>query len=516
MKKMNQIPNAMTGVIVLYVLLAASTLAAQPPLPAGSDVPDMEQQILELLAHPEHSQGEMAGHMTATTALLQTRLTLTNQAFNHDYIGCPGWACFEYTDGQSRTSTSTTAWMQAVPENDYIIKVKLEGLEANTTYYYRLLYSVDRETWRTGHWCEFKTLPGEDASDELSFVVVTGMNYERFYYSPGRKYLGIDKYNGFPAAEQVLMLQPDFFVGTGDNVYYDSPAMPIGEGIDEKSIRNYYHLQFSQPRMVELFSNVGSYWEKDDHDYRWNDCDTVDGGRKPSHELGIRMFREQLPVVDPGNPDEVTYKTYRASRELQFWLVENRDYRSPNNMPDGPDKSIWGREQKEWLMRTLKESDAVFKVLISPDPMIGPDDSYKRDNQVNHEGFRHEGQEFFQWLREEGFGNNEFMIICGDRHWQYHAIDPTGYSEFSTGAFVDANARLGRNPGDPESTDPGAEILQPFTSPVASGGFLHVRVDPEGSPWDTPRITFEFFNEKGEILYSTFKDVPAEQADRIR
>ena len=506
---MNQIPNAMTGVILLHALLTASYIAAQPTLPAGSDIPDMKQHILELLAHPEHSQGEMAGHMTTTTAILQTRLTLTNQAFNHDYIGCPGWACFEYTDGQSRTNTLRTAWTQAVPENDYFIKVKLEGLKANTTYYYRLLYSADRETWRTGHWCSFKTLQGKDASDGLSFVVVTGMNYERFYYSPGRKYLGIDKYNGFPAAEQVLMLQPDFFVGTGDNVYYDSPAMPIGEGIDEKSIRNYYHLQFSQPRMVELFSNVGSYWEKDDHDYRWNDSDTVDGGRKPSHQLGIRMFKEQLPVVDPGNPDEVTYKTYRASRELQFWLVENRDYRSPNNMQDGPDKSIWGREQKEWLMRTLKESDAVFKILISPDPMIGPDDSYKRDNHVDPDGFRHEGQEFFQWLKQEGFGINEFMIICGDRHWQYHAIDPSGYSEFSTGAFVDANSRLGRNPGDPESTDPGAEIVQPFTSPIASGGFLYVKVDPEGNPWGTPRITFEFFNEKGEILYSTFKDSPA-------
>ncbi len=35
-----------------------------------------------------------------------------------------------------------------------------------------------------------------------------------------------------------------------------------------------------------------------------------------------------------------------------------------------------------------------------------------------------------------------------------------------------------------------------------------VKVDPVGSSWETPRIIFEFFNEKGEILYSTFKDKP--------
>ncbi|MDB6006750.1 MAG: hypothetical protein JWR15_3737, partial [Prosthecobacter sp.] len=27
--------------------------------------------------------------------------------------------------------------------------------------------------------------------------------------------------------------------------------------------------------------------------------------------------------------------------------TDGRDYRSPNKMPDGPDKTIWGAEQKE-------------------------------------------------------------------------------------------------------------------------------------------------------------------------
>lgn len=52
---------------------------------------DMKMKILELLAHPEHSKGEMAGHMTENSVILQTRLTLTNQPFNNDFIGCPGW-----------------------------------------------------------------------------------------------------------------------------------------------------------------------------------------------------------------------------------------------------------------------------------------------------------------------------------------------------------------------------------------------------------------------------------------
>src|SRR5690606_2923006 len=119
-----------------------------------------------------------------------------------------------------------------------------------------------------------------------------------------------------------------------------------------------------------------------------------------SHELGIATFREQVPIVDPSNSRAVTYRTQRMGRDLQLWFVEGRDYRSPNTMPDGPGKTLWGAEQKAWLQRTLRASDATYKILVSPTPMIGPDDAYKRDNHVNTEGFRHEGEGFFSWLKQ--------------------------------------------------------------------------------------------------------------------
>ena len=37
------------------------------------------------------------------------------------------------------------------------------------------------------------------------------------------------------------------------------------------------------------------------------------------------------------------------NRSLQLWFVEGRDYRSANDDPDGPQKSIWGKEQRDWL-----------------------------------------------------------------------------------------------------------------------------------------------------------------------
>jgi alkaline phosphatase/alkaline phosphatase D len=229
---------------------------------------------------------------------------------------------------------------------------------------------------------------------------------------------------------------------------------------------------------------------------------------EPSPELGATIFREQVPIVDPKEPNSVTYRTHRINRDLQIWLVEGRDYRSPNMMPSGPEKTLWGVKQRRWLKATLLESDATFKILISPGPMIGPDDArqagqiaeghdtVKRDNHADPGGFQYERNEFFHWLRENNLHEN-FFIVCGDRHWQYHSIHPLGFEEFSSGALVDANSRLGRPPGDPDSTDPEALIEQPYTYGEPTGGFLKVTLKPE------PRATllFSFFDENGTLLY---------------
>jgi alkaline phosphatase/alkaline phosphatase D len=220
----------------------------------------------------------------------------------------------------------------------------------------------------------------------------------------------------------------------------------------------------------------------------------------PLPETGRRILLEQLPYAPADAPAAKTYRTHRVSRDLQIWLPENRFYRSPNSMPDGPGKSIWGDEQKRWLMETLVESDATFKILISPTPMIGPDDLRKTDNHCDVGGFQHERDEFFRFLKRSGLDQQNFFFVCGDRHWQYHALDSTGFEEFSCGALVDANSRLGRMPGDPQGTDPRGLIQHLYKQVERSGGFLMISCDSADSD-QTPRLSFEFHDERGNSLY---------------
>ncbi len=82
------------------------------------------------------------------------------------------------------------------------------------------------------------------------------------------------------------------------------------------------------------------------------------------------------------------------------------------------------------------ESDATYKLLISPTPMIGPDDLRKTDNHCDVGGFQYERDEFFRFLKANGFHKRNFFIVCGDRHWQYHAVDSTGIEEFSCAPWL--------------------------------------------------------------------------------
>lgn len=450
------------------------------------------------------AMGEMAGEVDVSSVILQSRLTASRGLVDGDVPGAGGVARFELSTTPDFAGSKFTDWLTADASGDFIVKTKIVGLKPNTRYYYRLIYGTDERALQTGETCTFKTLQGAEGEEPVSFVVVTGMNYVAFHYGKAKDnvrtgedaYTGDDKALGYPALATIRAMKPDFFVGTGDNVYYDS--RDEFDASDEANMRRKWHEQFVQPRFVELFRDVPAYWEKDDHDHRYNDCDRT-GDRPPSSDLGIRVFREQVPVVDPSDPDGKTYRTFRVNRHLQIWLVEGRDYRSPNKMPDGPEKTLWGAEQIAWLKRTLLESDATWKLLISPTPMVGPDDAYKTDNHTNHEGFRHEGRAFFDWVKAQKLDERGFHVLCGDRHWQYHSIDPTGIEEFSSGALVDANARLGRSPGDPESTDPDAEIKQLYTQAEASGGFLRVSVDSDGA------ASFSFFDERGARLYEIVK-----------
>lgn len=464
----------------------------------------------------------MAGEAMTTTVLLQTRLarqeriTYSNvhdkQALMQaDLPGAPGWVRFVWKPAQGNVSVTYSPWMRAAEAHDCIVRYRVAGLAPGNRLQYALQYGADTLQTQQSPWQRAAIPAGDRPVKKTSLVMVTGSHLSRFYLGGGfgkpsaqgaEAYTGKDKLQGFHGFESIARLKTDFFIGNGDNVYYDHPDDV--KAITEPQMRAMWHRQLAMPRIQKMFAGTTTYWMKDDHDHRFDDSDTLPDnpihGSLPTHEEGRRMFAEQVPLHQHYHPDSPTYRTIRMNPWLQIWLLEARDHRSPNAMPDGPEKSMWGKAQKEWLQQTLLASNATFKLIVTPTPMVGPDDARKRDNHANPDGFFHEGEAFFAWLKSHKFDTERTFILTGDRHWQYLSIHPTGYKELSSGAMVDQNARLGVPPGAANSSDPRGRIVQTYSSPQASGGFLQVLFHKKRKDW--VQLAFRFRDEHGKQQYS--------------
>ncbi|MCA9190669.1 MAG: alkaline phosphatase D family protein [Planctomycetales bacterium] len=262
----------------------------------------------------------------------------------------------------------------------------------------------------------FETLPEVESHANFKLAVATCQDFN-----------DRDGPHGFDLYRTISQRETQAFVMAGDVVYYDALARSTDLA--------YYHWQrtYSLPTVFEFHRHMSSYFLKDDHDTYVND--SWPGTRFPwtgefTFEEGQRIFKLETGLPEKG------YRTFRIGADLQIWLMEGRDFRSPNNAPDGPDKSIWGSAQKAWCLESLASSSATFRVLISPTPLVGPDRENKRDNHSNRV-FETEGRELRSFLAAQP----NTITVCGDRHWQFHSVDPeTGLHEFSVGPASDRHA----------------------------------------------------------------------------
>jgi alkaline phosphatase D len=360
--------------------------------------------------------------------------------------GAPGKARILLSTRENLSGALKTEWQNVDPAGDFVRQVRLDDLEPDTVYYYSAETSDPSGKLHAPLRGQFRTAPRPNDPASVSFAMTTC-----------QKYSELDHPDGFHIYDSMLRLDPRFYISAGDIVYYDSDDP---RATTPELARYHWQRMFSYPRHIRMLLRIPGYWEKDDHDTLTDDT-WPDQPQPPEMQLtfqqGLKIFREQVPM------SERTYRSFRWGKTLQIWLVEGRDFRSSNKMPDGPEKTIWGATQKAWLQRTLLESDADWKILVSPTPIVGPDRTNKADNHSNA-AFAHEGREFREWAQRLG---ESFFTINGDRHWQYHSVHPeTGTHAFSVGAASDSHAS--GTPGE----DPRYHRFH-----RVKGGFLQVKTE---------------------------------------
>lgn len=361
----------------------------------------------------------IAGEIGTSSALLQARITpeLRKAAGISDKI--EGWARFEAADNPEFDRPVVSEWIKISPEDDYVIKYKFgristESFRGGKTYYWRYKFGPNPAQVTTSATYTFQTMSGALGSRPVRVAVVQGLDVT----SPK---LGA-------ALDQVMAKEPDYVVFAGNSVFYDVPA--AGAATTAEQMRAKWHALLAQPKLIELLGKTGSYWLKNDHDFRFAGADYT-AGKEPEAELGSNIFREQIPVTDPRDPASLTFRSIQATRDLEFWLLEVRDYRSANTAADNKNKSLWGSSQAEWLFRTQVTAPTFFKLVVQPTSIVGPDAS--TDSHVA--AFRTERQAFLDHVKANDLAADGLLVLVGGNA-QYHSVSAEGLEEVSVGSLT--------------------------------------------------------------------------------
>ncbi len=346
---------------------------------------------------------------------------------------------------------SSTNWAEARADTDFTAQFAVSELKPGAAYRYTV--ETRNSSKIDGTFAGvFRTAPAADALVPVSVAMLSCQKYSEH-----------DHERGFLLYDSIAKAAPHFLLSVGDNVYYDSDDPKVNH---VSIARHHWHRMYSQPALVECLRQVPGYWLKDDHDCYSDDCwpGFVNETMTPfTFDEGLKLFPEQAPM------GALPYRRFRWGSGLEIFLLEGRDFRSSNRDADGVGKSLWGAAQKQWLLDGLNHSESRWKLIVSPGPLIGPDRKNKHDNHSN-DAFETEGREFRRWLAANS-RVADTVWVNGDRHWQYHSVDPeTGVNEFCCGAASDSHA----------SGTPGEDSrLHRFHR--VKGGFLSIQVHVNGA-----------------------------------
>ncbi|MFL2577256.1 MAG: alkaline phosphatase D family protein [Flavobacteriaceae bacterium] len=391
---------------------------------------------------------------------------IPNGASLEDMEGyCPGAAGqvrLKYHQLGKENEVVVTKWTEVDSDKDFTHQWKLEGLSAGSTYRLKI-YARAKEGSRVSDSISGKfILPThKEISSDVKFCVVSCHDYNR----------RDDLENGHKIYPSMTDLKPDFYVHTGDIEYMDKPT-PYA--LTEELVRFKWNRLFSLPFQKKFYNLHTSYFMKDDHDVGFDDS-------YPGRDYGTVTFERGLEIFDQEQFPSYSkrYKTVRWGKDLQVWIVEGRNYRNQNSLKDGPEKTIWGKEQKQWFFETVTQSDATFKVLITSSPILGPDRSSKNDN-LSNATYSYEQGEILSFIKKQ----KNIFIVNGDRHWQYVThIKDTNLWEFGCGAGADVHAGGWKQ----EDFRPEHQFLR------VKGGFLSVSVTHD----DKPKIQFIHHDVEG-------------------
>ncbi len=253
---------------------------------------------------------------------------------------------------------------------DYTVKIDVAGLKSNTTYYYQ--FTSNKQNSLIGR---TKTTPEGADVKQLRFAVVSCSNYQAGFFNAYKK---ISERNDLDA---VIHLG-DYIYEYGEGKYGDSTLSktnqrsltPKTEIIKLEDYRGRYSTYRLDPDLIKAHQQHPFITIWDDHESA-NDAykegaqnhNEQEGEWLTRKSISKKVYAEWMPIrgdaekiyriINYGNlMDLIMLDTRLEGREKQIRDVTNADLYSES-------RTILGKEQKDWFLKSLSESKAQWKVI---------------------------------------------------------------------------------------------------------------------------------------------------------
>lgn len=368
-------------------------------------------------------------------------------------------------DVQASTWTSSPG-INLTIDQDFTGVVSLTNLTPNTTYSYRLMVN---DVVQSGSQATFDTLKPEGLPSTFSFAIGADT---AFHQAP------------FSIFEEISEKNPAFMILMGDQIYADQP---ISISDSKAAYELKYKENWAESFMKTFMKQYPIFMIWDDHEID-DDWDSGKAGRYLSARAAYDEYQGNHNPA-PRAPGQLYY-SFRVG-EADFYVLDTRSFRSPNDMDDGDEKTMLGQAQKADLQDWLSASTSKVKFIVSSVPWH---DLATTGNDA-WQGFTTERQEIFDFIRNNCIEG--VVLLSGDQHWaglfrlSHGTPFPYHFFEFSP-------TPLGHiNRGRPDD-HPQALFLH-------DGGkvFGVITVD---TTVEMPTITFEVYDEFGEPVDLVLND----------
>ena len=269
-------------------------------------------------------------------------------------------------------------------DEDFTAIVNIEGLKSNTEYIYKIYINGKEQTQLEN--LEFSTNPTR--LGKFSIGLGGGAGYTPQYE---KMWNTIDSHK----LNAMLLL--------GDNVYIDIPETP-------GAFHDYtYYRRQSQPDFHNMITSTPIYSIWDDHDSATDDVWLGPYTDKPSWKLPLlNVFKNNWNNPGYGIEEKPACWFNFSISDVDFFMLDGRTYRTN---PFKEEKTMLGPVQKAWLLKELKNSQATFKIIVSPVPWSS---DAKPGSNDTWNGFIDERQEIYQFLTDNDIKG--VVLLSADRH----------------------------------------------------------------------------------------------------